>query len=65
MMAVEKGSFIPIVINTTGGMAKEGSKFMKRIDERLAHKRNAPQMANFVRKHMTSPRPSSLLYGVM
>ena len=42
VMAVEKGSFTPIVLNTTGGMAEEADKFPKRLAERLAQKRNTP-----------------------
>ena len=54
VMAIEKRPFTPIMINTTGGMEKEADKFLKRLVERLAHKRNTPypKMASFVRKRM-------------
>ena len=54
VMAIEKRSFTPIMFNTTGGMAKEADKFLKRLAERLAYKRNTPypKMASFIRKRM-------------
>ena len=54
VMTVEKGSFTPIVFNTTGGIAKEADKFLKRLAEKLAIKRSTPysKMASFVRKRM-------------
>ena len=54
VMEVEKGTLTPIVFNTTGGMAKEADKFLKRLAEKLASKKNTPyaKMASFVRKRM-------------
>ena len=37
VMTVEKGSFTPIVFNTTGGIAKEADKFLKRLAEKACH----------------------------
>ena len=66
VMAIEKGSFTPIVFNTTGGMAKEADKFLKRLAERLAHKRNTPysKMASFVRKRMRFDLTKTILIAL-
>lgn len=37
---VERGTFTPIVLGATGGMAREASIFYSHLAERLAEKRN-------------------------
>ena len=39
VMSVKKGSFTPIVFNTSGDMAKEADKFLKRLAIKLAIER--------------------------
>ena len=52
VMSVKKGSFTPIVFNTSGDMAKEADKFLKRLAIKLAIERSTlySKMASFVRK---------------
>ena len=38
MIEVEKSSFTPFVISTTGGMAPEADSFLKRISQKLSTK---------------------------
>jgi len=38
VLQVEKGSFTPLVFTTTGGMAPESTRFIKRIAEKLSQK---------------------------
>ena len=40
VLNVEKGSFTPIVISTTGGMGNEADKFHKRMAILISEKRN-------------------------
>ena len=65
-MAVEKGTFTPIVFNTTGGMAREADKFLKRLAEKLAWKRGTPypRMASFVRKRMRFDLTKTILIAL-
>ena len=39
---VERGAFIPLVLSTTGGMARECTVFYKRLADCLADKRKQP-----------------------
>ena len=39
---IEHGSFTPIVMSATGGMARECSKFYSRLSEMIAEKRDQP-----------------------
>ena len=66
VMTVEKGCFTPIVFNTTGGMAKEADKFLKKLAEKLACKRSTPysKMASFVRKRLRFDLTKTILIAL-
>ena len=66
ILNVEKGCFTPIVFNTTGGMAKETDKFLKKLAEKLACKRSTPysKMASFVRKRLRFDLTKTILIAL-
>ena len=42
VLEVEQGSFTPIVMSATGGMARESKKNYARLSEMVSEKRNQP-----------------------
>ena len=54
VLNVEKGSFTPIVFNTTGGMGVEASVFVKHLAGKIAMKRDMPypKVISFVRRRL-------------
>ena len=51
ILNVDQGTFTPLVMSTFGGMGYEGQRFIKRLNELIAAKRNETlsDTANFVR----------------
>ena len=52
---VEKGSFTPFVVSTSGGMGPEAERFLKRLAELIAEKRNEPYscIVNYIRTRLS------------
>ena len=63
VMIVEKGCFTPILFYTTGGMADQADKFLKKHAKKLACKRSATysKMASFVQKRLKLDLPETIL----
>ncbi|MCP4457119.1 MAG: hypothetical protein GY816_03685, partial [Cytophagales bacterium] len=54
VLNVEKGSFTPIVFNTTGGMGVEASAFLKRLAVKISTRKDMPysKVISFVRRRL-------------
>ena len=63
---VEKGSFTPFVMSTSGGMGTEAVLFVKRISELIAAKRNEDysDVVNYIRTRLSFCMLKSVLLGV-
>ena len=55
IMQIEKGSFTPLVMSTTGGMSRECRKFYVRLSEMIIEKRdgNYSTIATWIRRKIT------------
>jgi len=63
---VEKGSFTPFVMSTSGGMGTEAELFVKRIAKLIAAKRNEEYsfVVNYIRTRLSFCMLKSVLLGL-
>ena len=63
ILQVEKGSFVPLVYTTSGGMAPQCERTHKRIAELVSYKRN--EKYSDVMSHMRTRLRFSLLRSIL
>ena len=66
VIEVEKGSFTPIVVSTSGGMGDEAEKFHKRLAQLISEKRNEQYscVVNYIRTRLRFCLLKSVLTSV-
>ena len=66
ILQIEKGSFTPIVMSTTGGMGNEATRYHKRIAELIANKRkeNYADVLNYIRTRLRFCLLKSVLISI-
>ena len=66
VLQVEKGSFSPLVVTTTGGMAPEAIRFLKRVSERISAmtREKYSQVMNNIRTRISFEIMRSVLVAV-
>ena len=67
VLQVEKGSFSPLVFTTTGGMAPEAIRFLKRVAEKISAKtrKKYSQVMNNIRTRISFEIMRSVLVAVL
>ena len=66
VLNVDRGTFTPLVLTTTGGMGPECTKFFKRVAELIATKRGEeyPDVVNYVRTKVRVALLKSVLIAI-
>ena len=66
MLQVEKGSFLPLIFSTTGGMGPEATRYHKRVAELISSKRGEKysDVVNHIRTRIRFSLLKSVLIAV-